>query len=351
MFLALKEMKREKLRYGLIISMVVLIGYLIFILTSLAIGLARQNTLTIDSWDAKTVIMNKDSNISLDQSMITKDQVGKLNRNQALIGQTPVVTKATNRKNESARFLGTKSNQFIYQQLKLIDGHRPQNTNQVVVDDQFKTDGYKLGDKIVMNSNSEKYEIVGFMHDQKYSIAPVIYGSISTWQKLKGVNPNIIGSGLIIKGNNPKFDQKYLKSYSMNTFINKLPGYSAQNTTFGFMIGFLMVISLVVIAVFLYILTMQKLANYAVLRAQGIPSKVLVRATIAQSLIIVISGLVISGVLTLLTAQSIPIGVPMYFDVPILSGVTIAMILISIIAALIPIRTIVKVDPVTVIGG
>ena len=38
MFLALKEIKREKLRYSLIIGMIVLISYLIFILTSLAWG-------------------------------------------------------------------------------------------------------------------------------------------------------------------------------------------------------------------------------------------------------------------------------------------------------------------------
>lgn len=44
MFLALKEIKREKLRYGLIISMIVLIAYLIFVLTSLALGLAQENT-------------------------------------------------------------------------------------------------------------------------------------------------------------------------------------------------------------------------------------------------------------------------------------------------------------------
>ena len=37
--------------------------------------------------------------------------------------------------------------------------------------------------------------------------------------------------------------------------------------TFEFMIGFLLIISLIVIAVFLYIITIQKLSNYAVLRA------------------------------------------------------------------------------------
>lgn len=50
MFLALKEIKKEKLRSGAIITMIVLICYLIFILTSLSLGLARQNTAAIKSW-------------------------------------------------------------------------------------------------------------------------------------------------------------------------------------------------------------------------------------------------------------------------------------------------------------
>ena len=40
MFLAIREIKKEKLRYGLILTVVVLISYLIFILSALALGLA-----------------------------------------------------------------------------------------------------------------------------------------------------------------------------------------------------------------------------------------------------------------------------------------------------------------------
>ena len=47
MFLAIKEIKREKLRYGLIILMIFLISYLIFILSSLAVGLASENSQAI----------------------------------------------------------------------------------------------------------------------------------------------------------------------------------------------------------------------------------------------------------------------------------------------------------------
>ena len=78
MYLALKEIRHEKLRYGLIIAMVTLIAYLIFILTSLAFGLAGENTQAINSWDAKSVVLNKDSNINLSQSTITNVQAKRI---------------------------------------------------------------------------------------------------------------------------------------------------------------------------------------------------------------------------------------------------------------------------------
>ncbi|MCB7112232.1 hypothetical protein, partial [Agathobacter rectalis] len=70
MFLAVKEIRHEKLRYGLIIGMIVLIGYLMFMLMGMMLGLANENTAAIDSWDAKSVVLNKNSNISLSQSLI-----------------------------------------------------------------------------------------------------------------------------------------------------------------------------------------------------------------------------------------------------------------------------------------
>ncbi|MTV81767.1 ABC transporter permease [Secundilactobacillus folii] len=352
MFLAVKEMQHEKFRYGLIIAMIVLIGYLIYVLTSLAIGLARQNTLAIDSWEPKTVLMNRDANISLDQSILQKDDVGHLNKSQALIGQMAVIAKESNRQNESARFIGLSKSQFIYQELKTTSGHLPTKTNQIVVDDKFKDDGYRLKDRVVLNSDNTKFQIVGFLHDQRLNVAPVIYGSLSTWKALKGYRGNqIIGSAVMNKAGSPTYKHKAVKKYTKSQLVNKLPGYSAQNMTFGFMIGFLMAISLVVIAVFLYILTMQKLPNYAVLRAQGIPSSMLVKATVYQSLLIVVIGLVISGVITWGTGKLLPLGVPIYFDIPVLLAVSAGLIIISVLAALIPVRRIITIDPVTVIGG
>ena len=50
MFLAIKEMKHEKLRYGLIVALILLVSYLLIILTGLSTGLANLNKAAINEW-------------------------------------------------------------------------------------------------------------------------------------------------------------------------------------------------------------------------------------------------------------------------------------------------------------
>lgn len=354
MHLALKEIFHEKLRYSLIIAMIVLITYLIFILSGLSTGLAGENTQAIDSWGAKSMVLNKDANVNLSQSLITDRQAkdANLTNREAVIGQAPVVAKHQGSPKESSSFVGIKNDQFIAKNLKIASGHKIHNNRQVVVDDQFKSDGYRIGDKIQLNSLSDKYQIVGFTKDAKLNVAPVIYGTLSAWKLLRGMeNTNAFGSAIASKNANYNANNSQLKKYSIAYFISKLPGYSAQNTTFDFMIGFLMIISLIIIAVFLYILTVQALPTYAVLRAQGIPAAALVRTIMGQSLILMAAGIIIGAALTLLTSRMIPIGVPIAFNVPMLSMISVGLLFMGVVGAAIPARKIATVDPVQVIGG
>lgn len=352
MFLALKEMRKEKLRYSLIIAMIVLISYLIFILTSLALGLAQQNTDAINSWGMQSIIMNKDADISLSQSLIQKSEATKtLPKSQAYIAQAPIVAKHAGHEQVSGTFIGLDNSQFVAKNITLTSGHLAKSRYQLVVDDAFKESGYKLGDTFKLNGNAHAYKIVGFTHNAKMSVAPVVYGRLSAWATLKNVPTTMIASAIVSTKTAPKAGNSALHTYDKDAFVQKLPGYSAQNMTFEMMIGFLMVISLIVIAVFLYILTMQKQQNYAVLRAQGIPGAVLVKSTLSQAFLMVISGLVIGVILTVATAMAMPSAVPMAFDVPILGAVALALVVIAMLGAVIPVRSILKVDPVSVIGG
>lgn len=77
MFLAWKEIRYEKVRYGLITCIILLISYLIFILSALAFGLANENTQVIKEWQMQTIILNENSNLNLNQSILTKQDLEK----------------------------------------------------------------------------------------------------------------------------------------------------------------------------------------------------------------------------------------------------------------------------------
>ena len=352
MFLAIKEIKREKLRYGLIILMIFLISYLIFVLSALATGLASENTQALESWDAQKVVLNKNANVSMSQSFLTKSDLKRasLSKDEALLGQIPVVVKKAGRPQISAQFIGVKKKQFIYHDQELIAGRRAKKNYEVAVDQAFKTKGYQIGDKLALNGSSRKYKIVGFVKNAKINIAPIIYGTLESWKKLRQGMPTLEASAIISRNNHYKYNYKNSKTYPIDQFIKKLPGYTAQNMTFELMIGFLYIISLIIIAVFLYILTMQKMHNYAVMRAQGIPSSTLVKATISQAIILVLAGLIIGLAAMLVTVKVLPAAVPISFTPEIILTGTIGLLLTAIIGSLIPIRSILKVDPAQAIG-
>ena len=345
MFLAIKEIKHAKVHYGLIIAMVTLIGYLIFMLLGLMLGLANENTAAIDAWSTKTVVLSKGANVNLNQSLIKTADLPPLKAGDSLVGQSPVVisrqTGAAHK--QSAQLIGLRADQPIYQHLELVSGHRPQKPRQVVLAANLRTKGYRLGDRIKLAGQKQSLTVVGFAKDGMLNMTPIVYGNLQLWQAVKG-GPQCAASA-IFSQRTFQLDTTALKAYPRATYVNKLPGYTAQNKTFAAMIGFLMIISMIIIGVFLYILTMQKLPNYAVLRAQGIPGRTLTVATVSQAAVLMVSGGLLSLLLTRLTMLGLPASMPFQLSWPLAAGLTGALVLLGTVGALIPVKLIQRVQP------
>lgn len=62
MFLAIKEIRYSKLRYGLIVGIMFLIAYVVFMLSGLANGLSEEFKKAIDDWDAQEIVLSEDAN-------------------------------------------------------------------------------------------------------------------------------------------------------------------------------------------------------------------------------------------------------------------------------------------------
>lgn len=65
MYLALKEILYNKLRYLLVVAITFLITYMVFFMTSLALGLMKDNRSAIDSWQARSVVLSEYANKNL----------------------------------------------------------------------------------------------------------------------------------------------------------------------------------------------------------------------------------------------------------------------------------------------
>lgn len=350
MFLAWNEMKHSKLRYGLVVGVIFLIAYLVFFLTGLANGLAQTNRSAVDSWKSDYVILNEQANKNLRMSRFSVDLKNDVNADKmAELIQASTTIKDKEKNKINVNLFAIKQDEFL--RPKLSEGKLFSKTGEVVADSSLKKSyQLKIGDKITLGDSTKKLTITGFTDNASFNVQPVLYMTKETLASVLADNAQVNTiSALVIRG---KVNQvpKELESMTTSTFIENLPGYKAQNLTFSFMIGFLIVIAAIVIGIFIYILTLQKKAIFGVLKAQGISNGYLSRMVFAQTFILAILAVSLGLALTLLSAVFLPTSVPFQVNPLFFAGISVLMVLIAVFGALFSVVSIVKVDPLKAIG-
>ncbi|HDI8258000.1 TPA: FtsX-like permease family protein [Staphylococcus aureus] len=349
MFLAWNEIRRKKLKFGLIIGVLTMISYLLFLLSGLANGLINMNKEGIDKWQADAIVLNKDANQTVQQSVFNKKDIENKYKKQATLKQTGEIVSNGHQKDNVLVF-GVEKSSFLVP--SLIEGHKATKDNEVLADETLKNKGFKIGDTLSLSQSDEKLHIVGFTESAKYNASPVIFTNDATIAK---INPRLTGdkiNAVVVRDTNWK-DKKLnqeLEAVSINDFIENLPGYKPQNLTLNFMISFLFVISATVIGIFLYVMTLQKTSLFGILKAQGFTNGYLANVVISQTLILALFGTAFGLLLTGVTGAFLPDAVPVKFDVLTLFVFAIVLMIVSVLGSLFSILTIRKIDPLKAIG-
>ncbi|EHT96049.1 ftsX-like permease family protein [Staphylococcus aureus subsp. aureus CIGC93] len=349
MFLAWNEIRRNKLKFGLIIGVLTMISYLLFLLSGLANGLINMNKEGIDKWQADAIVLNKDADQTVQQSVFNKKDIENKYKKQATLKQTGEIVSNGHQKDNVLVF-GVEKSSFLVP--SLIEGHKATKDNEVLADETLKNKGFKIGDTLSLSQSDEKLHIVGFTESAKYNASPVIFTNDATIAK---INPRLTGdkiNAVVVRDTNWK-DKKLnqeLEAVSINDFIENLPGYKPQNLTLNFMISFLFVISATVIGIFLYVMTLQKTSLFGILKAQGFTNGYLANVVISQTLILALFGTAFGLLLTGVTGAFLPDAVPVKFDVLTLLVFAIVLMIVSVLGSLFSILTIRKIDPLKAIG-
>ena len=361
MYLAIKEISKEKGRFLMIILITSLLAYLVYFLSSLAFGLATLNKTAIDNLDTNGFIMNKNANENIYSSSIDLDLIENLEldkKNAINLTTGHLFIETDDETLLDGVFLGYDlSNEKI--EPILVEGRSIENKDEVVVSQTFEE--LSLGDKITLTSNNRIFEVVGKTEDANYNTLPVIYFDreiVSTEMLMyqsdeadmtTSGTPNMpkrVSAVLVYdEVNTEKLNDNHLELIDIDDFINNIPGYTAQILTFGLMIGALSIIASIVIGIFMYILTMQKKSIFAVLKIQGFKDSMIAKSVLYQTFILVVLGFGLGYLASLLTIWLLPSSVPVALYTPLNIVVTISSIVFALIGTLFSARSILKIDP------
>ncbi|MFT8695284.1 MAG: ABC transporter permease [Oenococcus sicerae] len=351
MYLAIKEMLHERLRYSLLTGILALIALVVFVLSGLAMGLSQGNRLAIDDWQASEVYLNKNANKVLAASQLSTSDLKKVQaRSKAAVAvYAAVLQSKTTKINVSV--LATSNKSTIMP--RVLHGKQITAVDQVLVSQNLLAQGVKIGQYILLGPDKIATKIVGSYGKSTYSIVPTVYTNLSTMSRIKGQNTNpsnLINGIVATKSHFSTTQHQGLQKLSIADFINNLPGYTAQQSTLNGMIYFLFFIALAIVGIFMFILTLQKRKLFAVMKVQGISNREILTSILFQAALMSAIAVVISLILTIIMAVSLPSQVPFYFQTSQLLIDGLSLFLAAVIGGLASWPSVKNIDPVISIG-
>lgn len=369
MFLAIKEMTKEKGRFLLIIGIIALISYLVFFLTGLAYGLAKDNTTAVENWNADQVVLKAGTNGNLSASMMEKSALEDFEGyDVSPVNLARVVAYKDSEESEEntvdIALIGLEQDSTAYPEV--IEGNIPEEEIEVLASLSLKEEeNLEIGDTLRISMNDREYEIVGFTEEAKYNVSPVVYTALNeasaAMVSYMGDDENVDANsgatadiperiaGILVHGDSDLQSNDQYDVIAIEDFILELPGYLAQVLTFGLMIGFLILISTIVLGVFMYIITMQKKQTFGIMKVQGISNAYIAKSVVNQTFIVSVLGVLIGLGLTLLSETVLPANVPFRSNAAFYGIIALLIIVISLLGAVFSVRGVTQVDPLEVL--
>ena len=187
--------------------------------------------------------------------------------------------------------------------------------------------------------NSEEPD---FVSSQTFAAMRTVTVPNYEWQAQTVITADEIAEGAL---------PSHLMAADRQQVIDKIPGYKAQNLTLKVITWVLLVASSAILGVFFYILTLQKLRQFGVLKAIGMPMRTITYIQISQLTIISIIGVAIglglAASMTPFLASTVPSIMTLAYSV----AIAISFVVTSILRCALSLLNIKKVDPIEVIGG
>lgn len=365
MDLALTEMARSKLRFGLLTAAVALLVFLIVFLSSLSGALLRAFTGALESLPADGLVYAESARANVQASRL---EPGVTQQVAAVPGVADVGSLAVLSANatvagepDELQLIGVTPGSPS-QPEGLRDGSLPRTASEVAVDASQAE--VAIGDTIRVNGSQTDLVVTG-------TLVGTQFGTDTAWLTAEGhqalvteLNPGLPAVPInavaftVVDGADPVAVAAQVQQAVAGTqalgrqdAIDAIPGVESVSQTFGLLVAITFVIGVVVVGFFFLILTVQKLRTFTLLRATGASTRSLAGTVAEQIVAVILLASVAAVALAWGALRALSTGLPVSIEPATIAAIVGAVLVASLGAGMLSVRRIAQLDPATAAGA
>jgi putative ABC transport system permease protein len=378
MFLGMRELVFARGRFVLMGVVVALISLLMVLLSGLSTGLVNDGVsglmrlpVTSFAYDEGTELDSafSRSTVTAEQAAAWADRPGVAAAE--LFGNALVNTEATGDDGTTPvdlALFGVDADGWLSPDVAHGSG-LGEDPSGIVVSSTVAELGVGIGDVVTIDRVGTQLTVVGVTADQRtFGHVDVAYVPLRTWQEIHAgaapgeeVRPEAYEEATavaVLAQDGASLDlaaadaTAATTSRTLEESFGASPGYTAETSTLNLIEGFLYVISALLIGAFFTVWTINRRHELAVIRAMGATAGHLVRDTIGQAAVVLVTSTAIGAAIGV-GAGALLGGSPMPFALEVVpvTGAAVLLVLLGLLGAAAAAVRITRIDPLTALGG
>jgi putative ABC transport system permease protein len=377
-YLAVKEMWRNKGRFFLFSLVIALITVLVLFIAGLAQGLANANKEYLEKLDAELIVFQENVKLSTLTSRVGRSTLNQVKRIDGVEAVGPVGFS-------NGTIVFTNGQEDIDISLIGIEPGSPggapafegrdlrsKRANEAVIDGNLaRSAGIQVDDKIIFKTiqgtDEEFYEltVVGISDGRQYFFQPSVFVPLQVWDRIRpqadpGAELPLTYNIIAVRLQDPNsIDSMTARLESqvddvevadIVTTYEAGPGYQAQQSTLNTQRGFTMLIGILVIGGFFQIQTLQKVPKIGMLKAVGTSNFTVGVAVVLQIILVTMIGVTLGSLGTIGLSLGLPDGIPVRFTAETIGAAVLSLMVIGPVGGLVSVRMALKVEPLMALG-
>jgi putative ABC transport system permease protein len=368
MFIALREMRRAKVRFALLGGAVGLLVFVLLFFQSVAGALIGALTGALENGSADVIVYGDRAQQSVEASVVPAAAVAEVTEVDGVAEAVPVgegtfTVRASGDLTDAVVF-GVPPGELGYP-TTLVEGRLPRSDGEAVASTAADEVGFGIGDVVTVEPGGIDIEIVGLADSARFAALATLTTTFATYEDaVRGLDP---GSGslppsliavAVAEGEDAETVAARItervdgvEALDRDTAVASLPGIGTIGQSFGILYFLLFIVVALVTGVFFLILTVQKRDALVLLRAVGARRRDIVWPVLIQVVAVVGVGIVVGSALAALSVGAAGEGLDASLSLRTVGVSGIAILVLGLVAAAGAIRRVLAIEPAEATGA